>query len=248
MREATEKIGKHVGFRVEDDMVREMLRLRKEYDKAVERVHNLVRESDPVPLGSTHENLLTWITPVALSADGLKMATDGVNTLYGELQERVTQGIGVTGKGAPKILGILPCHHTDPRWEHLINELDMAIVAVDYELGVPVSSGVPETTDPFIAAVKALRGSRTQPLAVRVKLIVEGCRQWGIDGVLDHYHVGCRSVAGDAFLIRDAVQKELAIPVLAFEWENFDPRAFQYGDARGSLELFRSMMMNRVRS
>jgi benzoyl-CoA reductase/2-hydroxyglutaryl-CoA dehydratase subunit BcrC/BadD/HgdB len=172
-------------------------------------------------------------------------ATDAVNILYDELRKRVDKGVGVTKKGAPRLLGILPSHHTDPRLEHLINELGMAIVAVDYECIAPLPPGAPETKDVYITASQLLRGSMAQPLAVRVKLIIDGCRRWKIDGILDHFHVGCRGVAGDALIIQDMVTKELGIPVLALEWENFDPRVFDYEQYKAKLEVFRSMMENR---
>jgi len=54
-------------------------------------------------------------------------------------------------------------------------------------------------------------------------LLIEGCRKLKIDGVLDRYHSGCRTVVGDALLISGAFEKELGIPVLVLEWENFDP-------------------------
>jgi benzoyl-CoA reductase/2-hydroxyglutaryl-CoA dehydratase subunit BcrC/BadD/HgdB len=245
MRRAAEALGRLVGFELEDDMVWEVLRARGDYGSAVDRVHRLVKESDPVPLGSTHENLLTWLTPVAMSIEGLRRGTDAVNTLYAELQERVDRGIGKTAKGAPRILGILPSHHTDPRLEHLINELGMAIVAVDYECMAPLPEGVPDTEDPYTAASQLLRGSMAQPLAARVRLILEGCRRWKIEGVLDHFHVGCRGVAGDALVLQEALSRELGIPVLALEWENFDPRAFNHEEYKTKLEVFKSLMESR---
>ena len=92
-----------------------------------------------------------------------------------------------------------------------------------------------------------MRGSMALPLAARLKVIFEACKRWNIDGVLDHYHVGCRAVAGDALLLQDAVTKELGIPVLALEWENFDPRAFNYEQYRARIEVFKSMMESRDR-
>jgi benzoyl-CoA reductase/2-hydroxyglutaryl-CoA dehydratase subunit BcrC/BadD/HgdB len=245
MRKAAEELGRHVGFRVEDGMIWEVIRAREEYGSAVDKVHRLIKESDPVPLGSTHENLLSWLAPVAMSIEGLKRATDAVNTLHDELRERVDKGVGVTKKGAPRILGILPSHHADPRLEHLINELGMVVIAVDYELSAPLPKEVPETQDPYITASQLLRGSMAQPLAARVKLILEGCRRWNIDGVLDHFHIGCRGVAADAFVLQEAVTKQLGVPVLVLEWENFDPRVFNYEQYKTRLEVFKSMMEGR---
>jgi benzoyl-CoA reductase/2-hydroxyglutaryl-CoA dehydratase subunit BcrC/BadD/HgdB len=245
MRRAAEELGNHVGFHLEDEMIWESLRVRDEYGAAVAEVHNLIRETHPVPLGSTHENLLTWVSPIAMSFDDLKRATTAVNLLYDELTERVAKGIGVTQKGAPKIMGILPSHHTDPRLEQLINQMGMAIVAVDYELMMPPVEMADRKKDPYVAASQLIRGSMALPLSARVKVILEGCRKWHIEGVLDHFHVGCRGVAGDALIIQDAIRKELGIPVLALEWENFDPRVFSYEDFKAKLEVFKSMMVSR---
>ncbi len=96
--------------------------------------------------------------------------------------------------------------------------------------------------DPYVAASQHLRSSLVSPLGARIRIILGACKDLGIDGVLDHYHTGCRGVAGDAFMIRDAVAKELGIPVLVLEWENFDPRVFDDERFRTRLEVFRSMM------
>jgi benzoyl-CoA reductase/2-hydroxyglutaryl-CoA dehydratase subunit BcrC/BadD/HgdB len=84
-----------------------------------------------------------------------------------------------------------------------------------------------------------------QSLADRAKLIVDGCKRWRIDGVLDHFHIGCRGVAGDAIILQEIISKELGIPVLLLEWENFDPRVFNYEEFRTRLEVFKSMMESR---
>jgi benzoyl-CoA reductase/2-hydroxyglutaryl-CoA dehydratase subunit BcrC/BadD/HgdB len=242
MRAAAEQLGGYVGFRVEDHMILEVLQARAELASAIEKVHRLVRESDPVPLGSTHDNLLMWLSPVAMSMEGIRRATNAVNTLRDELHERVRRGVGATKKGAPKLLSIQPSHHSDPRLEHLINELGMVVIGGDFELAAPSLQGVPKTNDPYVAASQLVRGSMAQPLAPRVKLIIEACRKWHIDGVLDHFHVGCRGLAADALLIQEAVTKELGIPVLALEWENFDPRVFNHGQFKTRLETFRAMI------
>ena len=78
----------------------------------------------------------------------------------------------------------------------------------------------------------------------RIPLIIEGCKRLNVDGVLDRYHVGCRSVTGDALLIEEAIRKELGIPVLLMEWENFDPRIYsrEQNNWKYSLEAFKTIM------
>ena len=70
----------------------------------------------------------------------------------------------------------------------------------------------------------------------------DACKRLHVDGVLDHYHVGCRSVAGDALIIKDAITKELGIPVLLLEWDKFDPRVYNHEQFKTRLELFKSMI------
>lgn len=142
LRKAVGELSRMVDFEIQDHMLLEVLEARRAYAEAVAKVKNLIRQSDPIPLASTHENLLGWLIPMALSIEALGEAKDAVETLYGELKERVEKGIGIMQRGAPRLLSILPSHHSDPRLEHLIDSLGMAIVASDYEFLAPLPQGV----------------------------------------------------------------------------------------------------------
>jgi benzoyl-CoA reductase/2-hydroxyglutaryl-CoA dehydratase subunit BcrC/BadD/HgdB len=245
MRRMVQRIQEEVGFNITDDMLREVLQLKGSFTAAVRKVHELIQKSDPVPIGSTHDNLLMWLSPVPLTIDNLRAATDAVNILYKELQERVSRGVGAVPKGAPKLLSILPSHHTDPRLEHLVNQLGMAIVATDMEFntasGMSASSAEPPK-DPYEAMSQYLQGSLLLYLGGRISVILDACKRLEVDGVLNHYHVGCRSVAGDALIINDAITKELKIPTLLLEWENFDPRVYDHEQYKTMLEVFKTMI------
>jgi benzoyl-CoA reductase/2-hydroxyglutaryl-CoA dehydratase subunit BcrC/BadD/HgdB len=245
LRRMVQRVQEEVGFEITDDMLREVLRVKGSFSAAVNKVHKLIQKSDPVPIGSTHDNLLMWLSPVPLSIDNLSAATDAVNMLYEELQERVGRGVGAVEKGAPKIFSILPFHHTDPRLEHLVNQVGMAIVATDMEFttasGMSASSGEPPK-DPYEAMSQYLQSALLLPLGGRLSIILDACKRLNVDGVLNHYHVGCRSVAGDAFIINDAITKELKIPALLLEWENFDPRVYDHEQYKTMLEVFRTMI------
>jgi benzoyl-CoA reductase/2-hydroxyglutaryl-CoA dehydratase subunit BcrC/BadD/HgdB len=73
-------------------------------------------------------------------------------------------------------------------------------------------------------------------------MIMEECRRLNVAGVLDRFHAGCRSVAGDAIIFEKAIKKELGIPVLLMEWENFDPRAYNHEQFKSRLEVFKTML------
>jgi hypothetical protein len=244
-RKLVERVQEIVGFELTDPMFQEMLDARADLDKAVGTLRQLIENSDPLPISAPHDNLLMVLYNLTLSIDdGLPQAIDAVNTLRGELQERVDKGLGVVEKGAPRILSLLPAHHGDPRLDHLVGEMGMAIVAADPGFMVPYP-GSPK--DPYAMMSLHLQGSLATSLARRVRLIIEGCKRLKIDGLLNRYHVGCRAVAGDPFIIGDAVGKELDIPVLTLEWENFDPRVYNHEQYKRRLELFKEMLSSRMK-
>ncbi len=245
MRAACRRIEEKTGFAITDDMLWEVLEGRKAFDSAMGRLNDLIRSSDPVPLGSTHLNLLQALGCVSFIGSELAEAVAALDTLYGELLDRSKKGIGATPKGAPRVLGLFPHHHSDPRWEYLANRMGLAIVAFDFqgssERGIS-GAGVVDPGDPYEVIAQHLHGSFTQPLGGRVAITLDMCRRLKVDGVLNHYHLGCRYVVGDALVLRDAILKELRIPVLMVEWDNFDPRAYDHERYEAKLETFRSII------
>ena len=240
LRRLVAEIRDITGFEITDDMLREVQNAKRKLDPPLRKLRDLVQNSDPLPLSPSHDNILMCLNGLTLSMDGIDEAADALNILCHELQERVTMGKGVVEKGAPRVMALLPAGQTDPRLEQLACEVGIAIVASDMNLHVPFSS-MPD--DPYMRyALGTQQGSLGMMLAGRIPMIIEGCKRLKIDGVLDRYHVGCRVVAGDALLIEDAVRKELGIPVLVLEWENFDPRAYDHELFRNRLEVFKSMM------
>jgi len=245
MRAAVERIHEVTGCRITDDMLWKVLEERKALNFSRERLNDLIRHADPMPIGSTHLNLIgAGLGSVYFRRAELTEAVDALDTLHEELLERTRQGIGATSKGAPRVLGMFPHHHADPRWEHVANQMGVAIVACDFE-GAPqggAAGDVRELGDPYWAIVQHLNGPFTQPLGGRLDIILNMCRNLRVDGVFCHYHPGCRYVVADVMIVREAILKELGIPVLMIEWENFDPRAYNHEQYETKLETFKSMM------
>ena len=240
LRRLVERIQEIVGFEITDDMLSEVLDAKSKLDTVLGRLKDLVASSDPLPLSPTHENIWMCLNSLTLSLDGLAEAVDAIETLYEELQERVDKGLGVVEKGAPRILAILPAGQTDPRLEHLACEVGIAIAALDTGFKLPYKV---TTKDPYMRfAMGSQQAEMHTSLPIRISLIIEGCKRLKVDGVLDRFHVGCRMVAGDAMLIENAIKKELGIPVLLMEWENFDPRSYNHEDYKRRFEVFKAMM------
>ncbi|NLO27142.1 MAG: 2-hydroxyacyl-CoA dehydratase [Actinobacteria bacterium] len=245
LRTLAEDVGKQFGIEITDEMLWRNLSARKKYSQAKERVHELMRHSDPIPMSSTHLHLLFALDEIVLKGDETASLTVALDTLADELLERVNQGIGATPKGAPRVLGVLPTHHSDPRWEHVANEAGIAIAASDFEFSSSQGhdgAGVLDPNDPYDLIGQHLHSAAQQTLGGRLAIVLDACRRLHLDGVLNHYHVGCRYVAGDALPIKNVVTKELGIPVLTFEWDNFDPRSYNHEQYRANLETFLGMM------
>jgi benzoyl-CoA reductase/2-hydroxyglutaryl-CoA dehydratase subunit BcrC/BadD/HgdB len=231
-----------VGFEVTDDILLDALDARSRLGDALSKLRALITSSDPLPISHTHEAFFVDLDSVSLSTGSLLDAIDAINTLYEELQERVNQEQGAVDKGAPRVLAILPAHYTDPRLAHLVGELGIAIVSTDVNLCI---SDVMGSKDPYAMLSLHLQRSLCHPPGKRIPLIIEECKRLNVDGVLDRSHVGCRTVAGDALMIKSAIEKELGIPVLLLERDDFDPRSYDHNDYKYSLEVFKTILPKR---
>lgn len=244
MRRLGEKVQEVVGFKITDDMLREVADARSELGNSIRKLGNLIESSDPLPINANHGLLWACLDLLTLSMDSLPDAIDAINTLYEELQERINRGVGVIEKGAPRILAILPTHYSDPRLDHLVSELGMAIVATD---AIFIMSEVERETGRLEDPYKTMSSANVKPsqaacTRTRIPLIIEKCKRLNVDGVLNRYHVGCRTVAGDALIIQDAVTKELGIPVLSIRRDDFDPRVYDEEQHTIELKSFRDIL------
>jgi benzoyl-CoA reductase/2-hydroxyglutaryl-CoA dehydratase subunit BcrC/BadD/HgdB len=240
LRRLIDQIQEVTDFEITDDMVREVQNAKRKLDIPFRELRDLVQNSDPLPISPTHDNIWMCLNSLTLSIDGIDEAAEAITLLSEELQSKVARGEGVVEKGAPRVLALLPAGQTDPRLEYLACEVGIAIVANDLNMHIPFKN---TSDDPFMGYALGLQQSSLGLLpSGRIPMIIEGCKRLKIDGVLDRYHVGCRVVAGDALLIEDAIRKELGIPVLLLEWENFDPRAYNHELFRNRLDVFKSMM------
>ena len=240
IRRLTKRVEEVVDFEITDDMLWEVLDARSRLGDAIVKLKSLIESSDPLPISATHEILWTCLSSLPLSIDSLSDAIDAINTLYEELQERVNKGLGAVEKGAPRILALLPTHFADPRIDHLVGELGIAIVDTDFGFS---ARDVGESKDPYEVLALRVQSSLSSSLSRRIPLLKEGCKKLNVDGVLDRFTVGCRTTVGDALIIKDAITKELGIPALLLEWEGFDPRAYNHEQYKRRLETFKTMLI-----
>jgi len=245
MRRLARRIQEEVGIEITDEMVWEAIRATDRCGAVVRQIWDLIQKSDRVPLSSTHYGILRRTISLPLSITDRIDAANVLTMLYEELKERVDRGVGVLESRAPKILSMHPNHDSDPRLEHLAKEVGLACVATDPEFSLTHDKAIPidkTLEDPYEEISQYLWSSLYLPLGARISVIIDTCRSLKIKGVFDRYHVGCRGNAGDALIIKDAVTKELGIPVVLLEWENFDPRVFDLYRYKSCLQGLKAMI------
>jgi benzoyl-CoA reductase/2-hydroxyglutaryl-CoA dehydratase subunit BcrC/BadD/HgdB len=247
LRRVALRVQEVVGFEITDDMVQEAIEARGGLSKAMKKIHGLMESGDPLPVSATHDALCHAVGTLPRGESDIGEPEAILNSIYEAMQDRVSKGVGAVEKGAPRILSINPHHMADPRLEHLLGEIGIAMVSSEtgfFALHGERDPAGKEPKDPYEKLSQALRTSLAQSLSARAAIIVEVCRRLNVDGVLDKYHVGCRMGAADAMLLKDAITRQLGIPVLLMEWEGFDPRAYNEEQCRRRLELFKDVLIS----
>ena len=236
-----------VGFEITQDMLFESINARSKLGKAYRNLQDLQETSDPMPISATHEMLWHCVDTLPHSKSDLKKPAAVLNTAYEELKNRVKKGDGIVQKGASRIMSLIPHHFTDPRWEHLPYELGIAFVSSETGFfpmhgkhTLDIQEKKPE--DPYELMSLGLQSSLAQDLSARTAIILEACKRLKVNGVLARYHVGCRIGVPDALIIKDAITRELGIPVLLQEWEGFDPRIYNEERYKRQLESFKDAL------
>ncbi|MBN1188110.1 MAG: 2-hydroxyacyl-CoA dehydratase [Dehalococcoidales bacterium] len=241
MKNLCNRVEEVVGFEVTEGMLQEAINIREEIGPVMRKINRLIDESDPPPLRNSHRSFWPCLAFLPLTRKLLPELLNALNTLCEELQEKVDKGIGIIEKEAPRIVAILPSHYTDPELDYMVEGMGMNIVATDHSFSYP---DVGELEDIYERmAASDVTGSLHGSLSRRVALIVEGCKKLKVDGVINRFHIGCRTVTGDALMIKDAITKELGIPVLMVERDDFDPRVCDHERYRRNLELFKTILV-----
>jgi benzoyl-CoA reductase/2-hydroxyglutaryl-CoA dehydratase subunit BcrC/BadD/HgdB len=243
LRRLVERTEEVVGFQVTDDMLWEALEARSQFDNTLSKLQRLIHNSDPLPISPTHDNIWMILNSLTYTNETISDAIDMANTLYKEIQERVNNGFEAVPKGSPRVVGEMFAHHADPRLEHLAREMGIALMVATAASTIRFDR---QLEDPYEAMSLAWGGSRSTGFLQTIPEKVKLYKKMHIDGLLERYHVGCRTVVGDAIVIQNAVQKELGIPVLLLEWENFDPRVYKHEEYKRRLEVFKTMMTQRA--
>ena len=252
MRKCAKTFQKVAGVEITDEMFWETLKGKERLAVSLAKLEDLIEGSDPLPISAANAVLWQNLMYLPLDANTMKHAIDAVDTLCEEVRQKIENGVGVVEKGAPRIFCHMFPSYTDPRLEHLLEEIGIGIAGTEALLCYPYGEHQffeMQEQDPYLALARSsFHVCNLNPTRGRISIIIEACKRAKVDGVLLRFHVGCRALGvGDTLMIRDAVKKELEIPTLVFEWEGTDPRVYDYEGYKRKLEPFAEAMRARKR-
>jgi benzoyl-CoA reductase/2-hydroxyglutaryl-CoA dehydratase subunit BcrC/BadD/HgdB len=81
-----------------------------------------------------------------------------------------------------------------------------------------------------------------------IKRFAEAAQETGVDGVIFNYLIDCRVLGQPSHLLKQFVEKETGVPVLALEMELADSRTYSAETLRTKVETFADMLRARKAS
>jgi len=225
------------GKKLDLERFREIMRNSQEAMEYWYRVLEL-RKAVPCPMGS--EDYFTAIIPFLYLA-GEREAVDFYRDLYGEIKSRVDRGVGVIAEEKYRFcwLGI-------PPWFNLglfnyLETLGMVIcVESTYYVGPPVEVDLTDPLEAWVertwktAQYKQKQGSEINPdicnpgvfsPGVGAGLVKRWVAEYRLDGVIAHRTRSCRATSMGQLHVQNKLA-EIGVPMLIFESDMVDPRAW----------------------
>jgi len=200
--------------------------------------------ADPPPVSAVVSGLVGNLA-AASTGRSISEGPQAVSLLCQEVEERVEKGTGIMEKDAPRVM-IYMTHFSDPSVTHMIENAGLA------------PSGTPATARPErydqptdyenlgeqIAWRELSYGFAHSAFAI-VKVIEGGVRVLGVDGVIWCYTFNCRPMATRSHLVKQWVEKNTGVPVLALEMDFYESRSYSAATLRTRVEAFAEMLRSR---
>jgi len=163
------------------------------------------------------------------------------------MEERVKAGIGVSEKGAPRVM-LRAGHASDPRVTRLVEETGLA-VPLTYILGSwggvkAEPKGEYHTPGEIIAEYEMSNGYYHGTEA-QIKFYERAAELMKLDGFITTYLYNCRPVATISHPQKKYLEERTGLPVLSLEIDGFDSRAYSAESLRTKVETFAHMLKSR---
>lgn len=242
LRKAMNRISEVIGMKVTEEMLWQCLLEGRKYMQTTETMMRLVVEADPVPVSITTLWYAFIMYVCGPSREHVTLLQDASDALLKDIKRRVERGEGYYEKGAPRVTMFIPSF-VDPAIAKCIKEVGLAIpmVELDWFPGGALTPDWGETLQPDPYHIIA-KGMLSVPLMGsfrrRAAHFKAAIRKYRIDGVLGLFPYACRPIAGDSLALKNAIRKEMDIPVVVLEGDIYDDRRYPVEVIRTRIESF----------
>lgn len=234
------------GNKITAESLKEAIELVNNKRKALQRLSNL-RKNIPVPITG-----LDFLVAIQVSFfDDVKRATEKINVLCDELDERVKNGIGVAAKDAPRLV-LSGCPMAMPNWKvHGLAELAGASIVVEetctgtrYFDGLvePKGNTLDDMMDALVNAYSSIHCACFTPNDARVEDITKLAKDFKADGVLYYVLQFCHGYNIEGVKVEKAL-KAANLPMLRIETDYGELDA---GQIRTRIEAFLEMIRGKT--
>jgi len=249
MKKTVRDVGEVVGYEITAEMIGQSFMDTMGFFMDFVKLGKMVCDSDPPPLSMTTLWYFYIMLAVIPRPENRLRRKDALQTLITETEEMIKRGEGVTERGAPRIiLGAVPSM-VDPSIDALIRELGLSVPVIESQCWAPEAEFMPhigdpsQPIDPFVGLAKLFMAHPiVGNLSTRIPTLIKACKKYRIDGALLLLHYSCRPFATDALMVKDALKKELDIPVLVLEGDLYDPRYYTREQLRTRIESFAELV------
>jgi benzoyl-CoA reductase/2-hydroxyglutaryl-CoA dehydratase subunit BcrC/BadD/HgdB len=242
LRNAARVFQEVIGLELTEEVINQGQREYGKIKSLFDKLQELRGKADPLPMSEKDwENIFDAIGVCAKRV--VREGPEALNTLLKELEERVDRGVGVVEKGAPRVINFF-AHTSDPAVTEVIEKAGLASVV---NAGTPSALNLPSEYESIWEQIadKTLRGGTRCSAQLMINQLKDLCREWDVDGVIIAVLAKCRVYNIFPRKAKEEIERELGIPVLAFEQDSVDSREYSAERFRTRVEPFAEMLKDR---
>jgi hypothetical protein len=248
INEALKKAEKVLGIKIAPDAWERSQKDSRGFVNNLLRLLDLMR-ADPVPISMVELELLEALSGSS-TGRGIREGIKAMEVLLRELEGRVKAGIGVTDKGAPRVM-TASGHCSDPRVTRLVEDVGLAVpitMVLSWVGGPKFKPRGNYTTPGEKMADYELATGNFHGTDGIMKLFASGAKVMKLDGFIAHYFYNCRPAALGSEIQKKYLEEKTGLPVLALEIDNFDSRSYSAASLRTKVETFAEMLKAKRKS
>ena len=244
IEKALKKVENVLHIKITEEARHEGLTRGRQLITAMGELVELMRTADPQPISMVTVELVRRLSTGSSSSRFIKEGPSAVSLLVEGVKERIRKGVGVVEKGAPKIITYIG-HFADPSIVRMIENTGLSI---------PYTS-LAATMSKYYKVASSVRGSELAEQEMArgtfhsvygfVKRMEETMRTTKVEGLIWDYVLHCRPMSLPSHLMKQVIEKETGIPVLAFEFDLVDNRTINANSLRTKVETFAEILRAR---